>query len=217
MSSTAIYYQAAIDWILLTLSCKFKMNHGRQLQVAHTHTQVHTSMCTIMKQFLYWLCVMLPDQTLRAAYMFPLFSPHLNCYLKIHRSTIIQPSLRFKKNALNLWGPVRGSFTSTGAQRALDLAEVRLPLGRSLQGLLVLLIAGHDRSTPVQPELLFPRSISLFLLPHASVPFCTLSLSYLPPLWPISSPLFYPPFLYRSLAIFFSPFPSLPLSALLSD
>lgn len=34
------------------------------------------------------------------------------------------------------------------------MAEVRLPLGRRLQGPLVLLIAGHDRSAHVQPELL---------------------------------------------------------------
>lgn len=86
---------------------------------------------------------------------------------------IIQLSLRLeKKDVPNPWGPVRGSFTPTGARRALDLAEVRLPLGRSLQGLLVLLIASHDRSAPVQPELLSflflsPSSFS----PHAPVPF----------------------------------------------
>lgn len=40
MSSTAIYYQEAIDWVL-TLSCKFRKNHGRQLQLTHTHTQKH--------------------------------------------------------------------------------------------------------------------------------------------------------------------------------
>lgn len=100
---------------------------------------------------------------------------------------IIQLSLRLekKKDVLNPWGPVRGSFTPTGARRALDLAEVRLPLGRSLQGLLVLLIASHDRSAPVQPELLSflflsPSSFS----PHAPVPFfapccCCRSLSLL--------------------------------------
>lgn len=80
---------------------------------------------------------------------------------------IIQLSLRLdKKMMLNLWGPFRGSFTPTGAQRALDLAEVRLPLGRNLQGLLVLLIAGHDRSIPVQPELLS----FLFLSPSSLSP-----------------------------------------------
>lgn len=74
-----------------------------------------------------------------------------------------------KKDVLNPWGPVRGSFTPTGARRALDLAEVRLPLGRSLQGLLVLLIAGHDRSAPVQPELLS----FLFLSPSSFFPSCS--------------------------------------------
>lgn len=77
---------------------------------------------------------------------------------------------------LNLWGPVRGSFTPTGAQRALDLAEVRLPLGRNLQGLLVLLIAGHDRSTPVQPELLSFLFLSPSpFSPHPMVLFHSLS------------------------------------------
>lgn len=42
VSGTAIYYQAAIDWVLLTLSCKFKKNHGQQLQVIHTHTHIYT-------------------------------------------------------------------------------------------------------------------------------------------------------------------------------
>lgn len=73
---------------------------------------------------------------------------------------------RRKKAPVNLWGPVRGSFSPTGARRALDLAEVRLPLGRSLQGPLVLLIAGHDRSAPVQPELLS----FLFLSPSSFSP-----------------------------------------------
>lgn len=104
---------------------------------------------------------------------------------------------------LNLQGPVRGTFTPTGARRALDLAEVRLPLGRSLQGLLVLLIAGHDRSATAQPKLL-----SLPFPSPASSPPTTLWSSftllppYLPPLWPISSPLFYPPFLYLSCRLF---------------
>lgn len=87
------------------------------------------------------------------------------------------------------------------------MAEVRLPLGRSLQGLLVLLIASHDRSAPVQPELLS----FLFLSPFSFFPSCSgrlfahrrssLFLISLP-LWLISSPLFYPPFLSLSLAIF---------------
>lgn len=116
---------------------------------------------------------------------------------------------------LNLWGPVRGSFTPTGAQRALDLAEVRLPLGRSLQGLLVLLIAGHDRSASVQPELLSSLFLSLssFSLMLWS-PFA-LTLPYLSPLWPISSPLFLSPIslpLSLSLAIFFLFSPSRPPS-----
>lgn len=123
------------------------------------------------------------------------------------------------KDVLNLWGPVRGIFPPNGAQRALDLAEVRLPLGRNLQGLLVLLIAGHDRSTPVQPELLS----FLFLSPSSFSPSCTgllslaFSLPYLPPHWPISSPLFYPLFLSFSLAIYSFSTLSLTLSALLSD
>lgn len=87
-----------------------------------------------------------------------------------------QFEVRKKKDVLNLWGPVRGSFTLTGARRALDLAEVRLPLGRSLQGLLVLLISGHDRSAPVQPELLSFLFLSPFLpFPYALVPLCSLS------------------------------------------
>lgn len=108
---------------------------------------------------------------------------------------------------LKPWGPVRGSFTPTGARRALDLAEVSLPLGRSLQGMLVLLITSHDRSVPVQPELLssfyLPLLFPLLLPSFYSLRLLSFRLPYLSPLWPVSSPLFYPPFLSLSLAIFF--------------
>lgn len=136
---------------------------------------------------------------------------------------IIQLSLRLvkKKDVLNPWGPVRGSFIPTGAQRALDLAEVRLPLGTSLQGLLVLLIASHDRSARPARITLFPLSICLFLSPSCTGPLfahCCRSLS----LFLIS--LLSGPYLLLSFILHFSPslvpfFPllSLPLSALLSD
>lgn len=132
---------------------------------------------------------------------------------------IILLSLRLekKKDVQNLWGPVRGSFTPTGARRALDLAEVRLPLGRSLQGLLVLLIASHDRSAAVQPELLSFLFLSPFSFsPHAplfTAFCCSLSLFLIS----LSGPYLLLSFiLYFSLSLFlFLPF--YPVSALLSD
>lgn len=125
--------------------------------------------------------------------------------------------LENKNYVLKPRGPVRGSFTPSGAWRALDLAEVSLPLGRSLWGLLVLLISNHDRSASVQPELLsflffyLPLPFPLMLFFFLSLLLLTFCPSYLAPLRPISSPLFYP-FLYPSLAIFSPPPPPLLLS-----
>lgn len=130
---------------------------------------------------------------------------------------IIQSSYRFwGVGVLNLWGPVRGSFPPTGARRAFDLAEVRLPLGRSLQGLLVLLIAGHDRSAPVQPELLsFPLPSPASFSPHALVLFH--SLSFLSPSSPAHIFSFFLSAISLPLLPSFFPFLSLSLSFLLSD
>lgn len=88
--------------------------------------------------------------------------------------------LENKNLVLKPRGPVRGSLTPSGARRALDLAEVSLPLGRSLWGLLVLLISNHDRSASVQPELLsflffylpLPFPLMLFFFSHCC---CSLS------------------------------------------
>lgn len=126
---------------------------------------------------------------------------------------IVQLSLRLgrkqkKNDMLKPWGPVRGSFTPTAALRALDLAEVSLPLGRSLQGLLVLLISSHDRSAAVQPELLSFLFLSLSpFSPHAPPPTHCCSLSVLL-IALLSGPYLLPCFILHfspSLLPFFSP------------
>lgn len=201
-SSAAIYYQAAIDWILLTPSYKCKKGHSRH--ASYMHKGPWRRVCAICKiaqnghffpYCLYVLCVTLgsdknPCKTEVHAH-FPQSFPPFKLLSEIKQNNnkklwyrislwqcdhSAQFEVRKKKDVLNLWGPVRGSFTLTGARRALDLAEVRLPLGRSLQGLLVLLISGHDRSAPVQPELLSFLFLSPFLpFPYALVPLCSLS------------------------------------------
>lgn len=118
---------------------------------------------------------------------------------------IIRLSLRLGNK--KPWGPVRGSLTPTGARRALDLAEVSLPLGTSLQGPLVLLISSHDRSASVQTELFS----FLFLSPSPSFfpPHCCRSLS-------ISLiALLSGPYLLLSIILHFS-LPSMPFSLSLS-
>lgn len=246
-SSTAIYYRAAIDCLLLTPSYKCKKGHSRH--ASHMPKGPWRRVCAICKiaqnghfflYCLYVLCVTLgsdknPCKTEVHAH-FPQSFPPFKLLSEIKQNNnkklwyrislwqcdhSAQFEVRKKKDVLNLWGPVRGSFTLTGARRALDLAEVRLPLGRSLQGLLVLLISGHDRSAPVQPELLSFLFLSPFLpFPYALVPLCSLFLiSLLPGPYLLLSfiPHFsssLPPSL--PLAIFFL-FLSLALSALLSD
>ena len=72
------------------------------------------------------------------------------------------------------------------APGALDLAEARLPRGSGLRGPLVLLIGGHDRSTPVWPQpLCHPLSISPYLPPRWPPIFSFSSiLPFLPPRLP---------------------------------
>lgn len=108
--------------------------------------------------------------------------PIYNCkenLWSVSKNIKIHPNFRLenkkKKSLLEPWGPVRGSFTSTGSLRTLVLAEESLPLGMSPLGLLVLLISSHDSSASVQPDLLsflfLSRSIFIylfiFLLPSA--------------------------------------------------
>lgn len=100
--------------------------------------------------------------------------PIYNCKENLwsaYKSRKIYPNFRLKNKKpllLEPWGPVRGSFTSTGALRALVLAEVSLPLGTSPLGLLVLLISSHDSSASVQPDLLsflfLSHSIFIFFI-----------------------------------------------------